>query len=258
MAFPQKMMKALRALTGDASGIGMPREMKRGPALGLALLLAGCSGGMPKLFWDVDEGRNQPAYMHGTTTVSGAPARAPLDVPPALADRIALPKPEAIGAEAGAPLPARYRRFVTGKSVRLDARFYPVAPSELFSATVDAMTSLGLPVEGVDSASGVITTDWVRKGRMSSFVLFGAGGSKLVRYRVLARIYRARDREGHEGALLELRTLGQVYDSSSGRWRNRRIRRKPVRELFAAVDERLNLPAPGAGGEADLRTGKER
>ncbi len=227
-----------------------PREdwnaaaMRRAFIWGACLLLAACSGGMPKLFWDVDEGKDQPAYMRGANTAKGAPARPPLDVPPVLVDKIQLPHPEAIGASEGAPLPARYRRYITGKAVRLDARFYPVAPAELFSATVDAMTALGLPVEAVDSASGVITTDWVRKGRISSVILFGSG-SKLVRYRFLARIYRAHAKSGEQGALLELRTVGQVYDPSSGRWKRARIRRKPVRELFGAIEERLNMPAPG-------------
>ena len=223
--------------------------MRKG-ILWAVLLLTACSGKMPKLFWDVDEGRDRPAYAQGAggRAAPNAPARAPLDVPPVLADRIALPKPEAIGAEKGAPLPARYRRFVTGRAVRLDARWYPVAPAELLSATVDAMTALGLPVESVDSASGIVTSDWVRKGRVSAVVLFGSGG-RLVRYRFLARVYRARAKDGRRGALLELRTLAQVYDPSTGRWKNARIRNKPVRELFGAVEERLNLPAPGEAGD---------
>jgi len=36
---------------------------------------------MPKLFWDVDEGKDQPAYAQGGSNSSqDAAARAPLDI----------------------------------------------------------------------------------------------------------------------------------------------------------------------------------
>jgi len=208
-------------------------------ALGSVFVLAGCSKDT-KLFWDLDEGRKQPAYARGAAKEASAPSRPPLDVPPVLRTEIALPHPERIGGEAEKGLPARYRRLVAGEAVRLDARFYPgLSPDRLFSALIDAMTMLNLPIAGVDSAAGVITTDWVRKGKQSTVILFGFSTSKLVRYRFVARIYRARSSDGRIGAQLELRTIGQVFD---GGWKNAPIRQKPIRELFAALDERLNAP----------------
>ncbi|MDX8402369.1 MAG: hypothetical protein R8K47_07050 [Mariprofundaceae bacterium] len=207
------------------------------------LLLAACTGGMPKLFWDVDEGKDQPAYARGGAS-AGAPSRAPLDVPPELRTEIELPKGEDVGAQAAGPLPEKYRRSVAGEAVRLDARFYPDrTPAEVFSAVVDAMTALNVPVDSVDSPSGVITSDWVRKGSTSGVVLFGFGGGKMVRYRYVARVYKARSEKGEAGAQLEVRTLGQVFEAGKG-WVNKRIKHKPVAEIFDAVGEQLARQAP--------------
>ncbi len=210
-----------------------------------AISLTACSGGMPKLFWDVDEGKDQPAYARGSGAAN-APSRAPLDVPPELRTEIELPKAEAVGAKGGGPLPQKYRASVAGKAVRLDARFYPNrTPAEVFSAVVDAMTALNLPVDSVDSPSGIITSDWVKKGSTSGMILFGFGGSKLVRYRYIVRVYKAQSDKGETGAQLEVRTLGQVFEAGKG-WVTKRIKQKPVAELFDAVGEQLarQRPAP--------------
>ncbi len=210
-------------------------------AASAAISLTACSGGMPKLFWDVDEGKDQPAYARGSNTAANTPSRAPLDVPPELRTEIELPEAEAVGAQASAngPLPQKYRASVAGKAVRLDARFYPGrTPAEVFSAVVDAMTALNLPVDSVDSPSGVITSDWVKKGSTSSMFMFGFGGSQLIRYRYIVRVYKARNAKGETGAQLEVRTLGQVLEAGKG-WVTKRIKNKPVAELFDAVGEQL-------------------
>ncbi|RMD62650.1 hypothetical protein D6833_06610 [Candidatus Parcubacteria bacterium] len=205
------------------------------------MILTACSGGMPKLFWDVDEGKDQPAYARGGESGGQAASRAPLTVPPELRAELELPEASTVGVEAqgGGDLPPKYKASVAGKAVRLDARFYPGrSPGDLFSAVVDAMTALNVPVDSVDSPSGIITSDWIRKGKLSSYVIFGFGDKGLVRYKYIVRTYRARTSDGKQGAQLEIRTIGQLFESGKG-WVTKPIKQQPVNELFQAVSEEL-------------------
>ena len=204
-------------------------------------LLAGCGGGAPKLFWDVDEGG--PAYARdaGKGGVR-AESRKHLEVPPELRAQIEVPMSEQVASSSDAALPDKYREIVAGKAVSLHARVYPVAAAELFSAVVDAMTSLNLPVDSVDSPSGIVTTEWVRKGANNPSItaMFGiASSSDLTRYRYVVRVFRARLPDGRQASKLEIRTLGQLYQN--GHWVNQPLKRKLADELFERVEEVLGF-----------------
>jgi len=208
------------------------------------LSLSACSDGMPKLFWGVDEGKDQPAYAQGADKQADAKSRAPLDVPPELRADLQVPEANAVGANADPnELPEKYRETVAGKAVALDARVYDFTPAQIFSATVDAMTSLNLPVESVDSPSGVVTTDWIRRGANNPGVMgsmqgiFGGGDSNITRHRFIVRVFRATLPSGIEKTRLEIRVLAQAY--INGHWANKPIQQKVTDELFSAVEEQL-------------------
>ncbi|RME84060.1 MAG: outer membrane protein assembly factor BamC, partial [Zetaproteobacteria bacterium] len=205
------------------------RAMKQRGIWLVTLVLAGCGGG--PLFWPVDDpGTTKPK----ATKTRPVPARAPLEVPPELRGELVPPMPDAIAkaAAAAGELPSRYRKLVAGKAVRLNARAYPVDAAKLFSATVDAMTSLNLPVAAVDSPSGIITTDWVRNdaNTTASFSanLFG-GGVRAYRYRYVVRVMRVPEKANE--SVLEVRTLGQVYVNKH--WVNRPLKRRWKRSSSA-------------------------
>ncbi|HKI62409.1 MAG TPA: hypothetical protein VKA31_08970 [Mariprofundaceae bacterium] len=229
----------------------------------LPLLLAACSDGMPKLFWSTDEG-DKPAYAQGSSGSSDAASRAPLDVPPELRNELEVPAADSVASQSGpGAMPERYKDAVAGKAVRLDERFYAGAmPADVFSAAVDAMTALNVPVTSVDSPSGIVLSDWVRKGKSSSFNLFGFGGSQPLRYRYIVRVYKATTPAGEAGTQLEIRTIGQVFEPGTG-WVTKPIKQQPVNELFEATGEQLTrmqrgtppaqvaAPANGAPAPAD-------
>lgn len=217
-------------------------------------LLAGC-GGMPKLFWDVDE--SGPAYARDADRGGvHAESRKHLEVPPELRAEIEVPMSEQVASNSGAALPEKYRQIVAGKAVALHARVYPVEASELFSAVVDAMTSLNLPVDAVDSPSGIVTTEWVRKGANNPSItaMFGiASSSDLTRYRYVVRVFRATLPDGAQASKLEIRTLGQVYQN--GHWVNQPLKRKLADELFERVEEVLGYhksAEPAAGKQTQV------
>ncbi|RME40883.1 MAG: hypothetical protein D6794_01475 [Deltaproteobacteria bacterium] len=208
--------------------------------LPLLLILASCSG-MPKLFWDVDEGRDQPAYASSSASASEpAGKRAPLDVPPELRSEIELPGAADIASSGEEDLPEKYRRAVAGRAVSLHAKVYEADAATLFSAVVDAMTALNIPVDSVDSPSGVITSDWIRKGahntNMFGGIFGGLSGSNLTKHRFIVRVYRMKSDAGPRSKL-EIRVLGQVYDN--GHWVNKPFRQDVSKELFASVEEQL-------------------
>jgi len=213
-----------------------------------AWTLSACSGGgMPKLFWDVDNGK--PAYAQGHSAGAQAKGRAPLDVPPELRKEIEVPMPDKVATEAAANssgVTQEHKEAVAGSAVSLHARRYDYTAAQVFSATIDAMTALNMPVDSVDSPSGTVTTEWVGKDVNSSNVyvvsslmnMFGAGAPTRVRYRYVVRVLRVGDQ-----SQLEVRTLGQQY--ANNHWSNVPLKQKVSDELFAAVEEqlaRLNKP----------------
>lgn len=198
---------------------------------------------MPKLFWDTDEGKG--AYTRGSSTAGGeVKPRAALEVPPELRADIDLPvSDKSVAAENAVQVPEKYRKAVAGKAVMLDVRHYEVQPGHLFSSVVDAMTSLSLPVDSVDSPSGVITTDWIRKGSLNPggllnlSNLMGTSTSTLVRYRYIVRVFRLN--EDLSKSRLEVRLLNQVYINNH--WVNKPKHSKRVLDLFTAVEKQLDL-----------------
>ncbi|RMH60666.1 MAG: outer membrane protein assembly factor BamC [Zetaproteobacteria bacterium] len=218
-----------------------------------ALLLAACSGGMPKLFWDTED--DTPAYAHTSAAAAAKGKQTPkhLEVPPELRAKIELPMADQVAAQPGDELPERYRKAVAGKAVSLHARRYPLPPATVFSTVVDAMTSLNYPVHAVDSPSGIITTDWIRKGANNPSIaaMFGLTLNTLIRYRFIVRVYRVALDKGGTATQLEVRVLGQVFQNSH--WVNQPLKRKVADELFQLVEEllaRQRAGTPQAQGSA--------
>lgn len=209
------------------------------------LLLSACSGGgMPQLFWPTEDGtNNQPAYARGNGGVTGtqSQSRAPLEVPPELRAELELPGDDQVASRVDeSAVPESYRKAVSGKAVALHAKVYDFSAGQVFSAVVDAMTSLNLPVDSVDSPSGIITTDWVRRGENSSNIIAGLTGrvSSLTRHRFIVRMYRLKGEAGQpERSRLEVRVLSQVFQTN--RWVNAPIKRKVSKELFSSIEEQL-------------------
>jgi len=208
-----------------------------------AWTLSACSGGMPKLFWDVNDGKG-PAYARSQTTGAQARGRAPLDVPPELRKEIEVPMPDKVATEAAASssgVSKDRKQAVAGSAVSLHARRYDFTAPQVFSAAIDAMTALNMPVDSVDSPSGTLTTEWVGHDVNSSNIylvssalrMFGAGPPTKVRYRYVVRVLRA----GPSKSQLEVRTLGQQF--ANNHWSSAPIKKKVSNELFAAVEEQL-------------------
>jgi len=217
--------------------------MKRLPLyLTLSVVALSACADMPPLL--VPHEDDKPAYARTTGASGQAASREPLDVPPELRAEIELPQAERVGTRADPNvLPQKYQESVAGKAVSLDARVYELAPAEVFSAVVDAMTSLNIPVESVDSPSGIVTSDWIRKGSdnpsvmaASGINLFGTGGALFTRHRFIVRVFKAQLEE-KTMTKLEIRTLGQALESR--RWVNKPLKRQVAEELFVAVEEQL-------------------
>ena len=211
----------------------------------MVVTLSACST-MPKLFWDTKEGTGQPSSYAGEKGSTAVASRPPLALPPELRAKLELPMAEQVGSKvtSGETLPDKYRKAVKGKAVALDGKVYAVSTSQLFSAVVDAMTSLNLPVVAVDSPSGIITTDWVRKGSNtpSTLSMFGGAKAKLARYRFVIRVFRMASENETYKSRLDVRILSQVF--SNRHWVNKEIRRKETLQIFSAVEEQLKHQAP--------------
>lgn len=201
------------------------------------LLLAGCQGlSMPKLFWSADDGK--PVYARSSGSHVQGNSRAPLDVPPELRKEIEMPMPDKVAVNVGKG-DLVTKAAVAGKAVALDTRTYPTTPAKIFSATVDAMTALNMPVQSVDSPSGVITSDWIRPNANSAnsylgvFTSMVGAGPVHLRYRFIIRVFRTKKSQSE----LQIRTLGQQF--MNGHWVNKPISKKISLELFTAVEEQL-------------------
>lgn len=203
------------------------------------LLLASCSN-MPSLIqWHDD----RPDYAQSTPATSSgtASSRMPLDVPPELRAEYEMPGGSDVATKADEKLlPKEYQDSISGKAISLDARAYHVKAEKVFSAVVDAMTSMNVPVQSVDSPSGIITSDWIRKGEHSQGFL--GTESTLTRHRFIVRIYRAQ-LDGSEITKLEVRTHGQAAPGK--RWVNAPPSRKVSEELFSAIEEQLTRMQQG-------------
>jgi len=185
-----------------------------------------------------EDNNDQPDYARGSSGSSAAESRVPLDVPPSLRGDVEVPMPDAIASQDGG-LPEYAKSVVAGKAVALDAKLYTVDAANVFSAVVDAMTALNMPVQSVDSPSGTVTTDWIRQSSASvTSSFFGSSGVQAIRWRFVVRALRqVTEGEAKAQTRLEIRTVGQAF--MNRHWVNRPIQRKVSAELFSAVDERL-------------------
>lgn len=226
-----------------------------------ACILSGCAD-MPPLIMTHDDAEKQPAYTQSGAGSSGAARRAPLDVPPELRGEVAVPMPENIASQPQAGGASVQKPSVAGQAVSLDARAYDQPADVVFSAVVDAMTALNLPVQSVDSPSGTVTTEWVRHDANTKNVfasglsnMFGGENVLASRHRFVVRVLRLKTEDGDK-TQLQVRTLGQVYINRH--WVNRQVKRNVAEELFVATGEQLArhepVPAPGAAviGEESL------
>ena len=202
-------------------------------------LLSGCMSGGNKLFWGLDEGKQEKSKSEAVQAAS----RPALDIPPELRGEVAVPKANAIARTS--VLPERYKKIVAGKKVGLDARVYKQPAGQVFSSVIDAMTAMNLPVESVDSASGTITTDWVKTDvnnpNLLSGISFLGDGIMARRYRFVVRVLRqelAEESQPQTMTRLEVRTLGQVFQTKH--WVNRSLKRNYANDLFSSVEERLS------------------
>jgi len=198
---------------------------------------------LPQTVWEVDDGSQGPAYARGSDgSHTQAGSRVPLDVPPELRQELEVPMPDQVAVDAasgaGTKIDKVRKQAMAGNAVSLDARQYNVPPALLFSSVLDAMTALNLPVDSVDSPSGTLTTEWVRRDSTSqntyvdsAMSLFG-GGPTHERYRYVVRIFRA-----GQQSQLEIRTLGQRFVNKH--WVNTPLKIKLANELFTAVEEQL-------------------
>jgi len=223
------------------------------------LLLSACSGGMPQMFWDTDAGKDEPAYARGSSGAAGAKSRPPLDVPPELRGEVEVPMPEKIAGQSQAGAAVMRDKSVAGSAVSLDARVYEQSVDVVFSAVVDAMTALNLPVDSVDSPSGTITTEWVRHDantkNTSALDLGALLGQETVlasRHRFVVRVLRLKTEAG-EKTQLQIRTLGQSFVNRH--WVNRPVKRKVADELFIATEEQLARHASRPSGGAMIESG---
>ena len=204
-------------------------------SIAVALLLTGCMSGGSKVFWSMDEGAGNK-QSHAQVKSESRPA---LNVPPSLRGEVTVPDAEVIAVQK--TMPERYKKAVAGKRVALDARLYDASAGEVFSAVVDAMTALNLPVQSVDSASGTITTDWVRTDASNPNVnsllgIFGSNGPRVIRYRYVARVLRETSDDVTK-TRLEVRAMAQTFSNSH--WTNKKLTRKRAGELFSRVGELL-------------------
>jgi hypothetical protein len=213
------------------------------------LFIAGCQGGMPQMFWSADDGK--PDYAHSQGRHTRGDSRAPLDVPPELRHDLEVPMADKVAVD---PVKGdkTVRSIVAGKSVALNTRTYPRSTAQIFSATVDAMTALNMPVQSVDSPSGIITTDWIRPNSNSQNSYAGAltsmigAGPVHLRYRFVVRVLRA----GNGNTALQIRTLGQQYINSH--WVSKQVKKKVNLELFSAVEDQLASLKPATSKPASI------
>ncbi len=210
------------------------------PIFPVLIFLTACSG-MPQLFWDTED--NKPDYARSTGNAKAGEGRAPLNVPPELRQELSVPEPDQVAVDVAMGLTEEEKKAIAGKAVSLDARVYEKTAAEVFSAALDGMTSLNLPVEGVDSPSGTITSDWIRKASNNptsymgvSTGMFG-GGPIATRYRFIVRVFRMQDGKTQ----LQIRTLGQAFIGRN--WVFKELKRKVANEVFTATEERLGMLA---------------
>jgi len=186
---------------------------------------------MPKLFWDTEDGQHPSDVVSSSSSGTVAMEH---DVSPEMHAKRILPMAGYVGINASAEkMPEKYEKQLAGRAVTLNERKYGQPVADLFSAVIDAMTSLHVPVASVDSPNGVITSDWIRKGENSINTPNMIG---YTRHRFVVRVYRAGAELGH-ATRLEVHVIGQLYESS--KWVDKKLVRNVSEELIVSVEEQL-------------------
>jgi len=213
-------------------------------AVGVSMLgLTGCISKDTKFAWGTDEG----VKTSGASGQLAVPSRPPLDVPPSLLGKVTLPHAEQVATVQDAP--KRIVKALSGKQVALNAKIYEKTTSEVFSAVLDAMIGLKLPVQAVDSASGTLTTDWIHKKSDMKVVsnIFGGNSVVAVRYRFVTRVLNQtmKSEAGTDKRVtrFEVHTIAQGYKDH--KWSNIKLARRFANELFSRVDENLASSSKG-------------
>ncbi len=197
---------------------------------GLALIflagiaLTACAMKMPTLWSDSDSSRGEKA-----TSVSGDRQNA---LPEGRA-AASVPLPGLIATK-----PPGLDKVFAGRMVAVDSRIYDASVDRVFSAVIDAMTALNIPVKHVDSPGGTISTDWVFQNADSTTITLEAGKRVTIRYRFYVRVLPVQG----TGIRLEIRTLAQQRIRDD--WTPIRFKRKVSTELFDAVRDQLARLAP--------------
>jgi len=130
--------------------------------------------------------------------------------------------------------PAGIDKAFAEKTVVVDSRIFDASADQVFSAVIDAMTALNIPVQRVDSPHGVISTEWIFLNADRTTITLQKGKRITIRYRLLVRIFRNPDNARSQ---VEIRTLAQQRNRDT--WTRIRLRRKVSLELFDAVREQL-------------------
>jgi len=228
-------------------------------ALSALFFLSACAG--TKMAWRT--GDSTPDYSRSGSDAANAKGRPPLVVPPELREEVQVPMPDQVAidvARGDVKMSPEEKKAIAGKSVSVDTRLYDASAATVFSLVVDSMTALNLPVQSVDSPSGTITTEWIRKSASGTNAYVSAamnvfgGGPTATRYRFIVRVFRINPNKTE----LQVRTLGQVYIANH--WHNQQLKRKMANELFSAMEERLgalqkNKKNQNSDADASLPTG---
>ena len=193
----------------------------------LILALSACSG-MPQLFWN-DDGQN-PQASDSEASVGEGRAHAPVKVSKEAGEAYELPAAEGVATRADGPLPERYGKLLEDRAVTMDSHPFDAQRGKLFSAVVDAMYALNIPVDTVDSSNGVITSDWVRQGDNNPN--FTPSLFHNTRHRFVIRVNEVGGKSN-----LEVHVIGQEYEGRQ--WVDQPLKRKVSKELFDAVGEQL-------------------
>ncbi len=179
--------------------------------------------------WEDDE----PVSVQGS---GKAQSIASQDELPSLRGEASVPLPDQVAMKAQGVV---IDKAFTGKAVSLDTRIYYASAGRVFSSVIDAMTALNIPVQRVDSPTGIITTEWIWKNADSQSIRLTEGRVEAIRHRFNVRVFRLK---GSGKTQLEIRTLGQTRIEKN--WVNRPLKRKVGEELFSAVEEQLARSAP--------------
>ncbi|WP_143144885.1 hypothetical protein [Mariprofundus micogutta] len=191
---------------------------------------------MPQLFWDTgSSSREVVADAQGSQGVK--PISEEIRSDTSITRR--LPMGGYVGIASNRDTwPDKYEKVLVDRQATVMERVFNVSPPILFSAVIDAMISLNMPVETVDSPNAVITSDWIRKGENDVNIQSVLG---FTRHRFFVRMIMTEASETR----LEVHVAGQHYKDNA--WVDKALTINKSEELFVAVEEQLaKMPRRGS------------